>query len=154
MSAIQKKIAFYVGVVSLIRDEEFIESSAEALVGLYEEIKADVFITDVSVKFLQEAYEEYHDNGRDLEIIEALAETAFKDLYKHMRSSTVRTIFQELTEMSGTCTEDDLYVCMTKVRPLSHEADGVTVVTLVVNSLSRLQSLLDNDGTVEVIHSV
>lgn len=154
MKSVEKKIAFYGVLVEVIRDEEFVESSAEALVQLYEEIKSNVFIEEITLKFLTEAWNEYHDNCGGLDIMEKLTEIAFKDLAPHMRNPKVRRIFDDLREMSGTSSETDLFIYTANVRKLSNVEGGISVVTLVVDNLTGLQDLLKQNNTVEVIHSV
>jgi hypothetical protein len=154
MKSVEKKIAFYGALVELIRDEEFVTSSAEALVQLFEEIKSDVSIGGVTLEFLTDIWGEYHDDNRELDLMETLTETAFKDLARHMRSPEVRRIFKDFSNMSGTSSQTDLFVYTANVRTLSDFEGGISVVTLVVDDLTRLQDLLNKNDTVEVIHSV
>lgn len=154
MKSTEKKIAFYGALAELIRDEEFVTSSAEALVKLYEEIKSDVSIESITLEFLTDAWGEYHDDNRELDLMETLTETAFKDLARHMRSPEVRRIFRDFSNMSGTSSSTDLFVYTANVRTLSDVEGGISVVTLVVDDLTMLQDLLKQNGEVEVIHSV
>jgi hypothetical protein len=151
---VQKKIAFYGALAQLISDDKFVKSSAEALVKLCGEIKSDFFTEGVTLEFLREAYEEHHDQKRDLDTIEQITEAAFCDLAKHMRSPEVRRIFTDLTGLAGTYGDEDLYVHTRNVRPLTEDADGMAVVTLVVNNYGGLKDLLKKGGGVEAIHSV
>lgn len=147
-------IAFYVSLASILSDETFVESSAEALSQLAEENKADLSGKDFSVKFLREAYEEFHDKSRDLDIMEGLTEEAFADLAPYMKDINARKAFRRLTEMSGTYEIQDLFAHVSSVRHFGKDKDGMAVVTLVVNSFRELKDLLKNprDSEVEVGH--
>lgn len=149
---IQKKITFYGTLILLLRDQEFVESSAEALVQLFEEIRADVVIKDITVDFLRDVYDELADTSQDLDLIESITEDAFVDLAKHMRSPEVRKIFAALMEMSGIDENEDLFVHRTNVRHLTDEVDGCTVVTLVVHNYAVLERLLKQEIGVGVVH--
>jgi len=147
-------IAFYTSLAAVLSDETFVESSAEALSKLAEENKADLSRKDFSVEFIREAYEEYHDNSRDLDIMEELTEEAFEDLAPYMKDINARKAFRRLTEMSGTGEVQDLFAHVSNVRHFGKDKNGMAVVTLVVNSYRELQDLLENprDGVVEEGH--
>lgn len=146
-------IAYYTSLAALISDEAFVESSAEAVVTLAEEIKPIESRKDV-LDFLRQAHEEYHDNNRDLDIMTSLAEKAFEDLAPHMHDVNARKAFRRLTEMSGTGEVQDLYSHVSNVRYLGKDKNGMAVVTLVVSSYRELKDLLENPGgaTVEEGH--
>ena len=150
---VEMKIEFYGALVELLRDEEFAEPKAEALVSLYEEIKNDVSISDITAESLREAYEELHDCSRDLEIMGLFTENAFADLARQMRIPKARRVFRKLTEMSGTSYETDVFVRIVKTKPLGRNPErGPAVVTLVVSHLNRFEDLLQKTGKVEFDH--
>jgi methionyl-tRNA synthetase len=145
-------VAFYTALAAVIGDETFVESSAQALEKQFSEIMPRR--EDMTMKFFREAYDEYHDNAQDLDLMEQLAEQAFEDLAPHMHDVNARKAFRRLAEMSGTYEIQDLYSHVSNVRFLGKDKDGMAVVTLVVNSYRELQNLLKNprDGAVEVGH--
>jgi len=151
-----KVVAFYGCLVALIHDEKFVKASAEAVIALYEEIKSDIKVKNISMDVLRNAHLEYHDEGADLDLMEALTEDAWRDLAPYMREEEVRVIFESFTNMSGTGSYTDLFVHTEKVEPFTEDPDGCVRVTLVVDNYSRLKELLHdlNDTSVEVIHSV
>lgn len=116
-------------------------------------MESDSFKEGVTLEFLREAYDEYHDQKKDLDTLEQITEAAFCDLAKHMRNPEVRDIFGGLRALAGTG-EEDLYVHTRNVRPLTKDPNGMAVVTLVVNNYAGLKDLLEQGDQVEVIHSV
>ncbi|MEI6191268.1 MAG: hypothetical protein WCP24_02795 [bacterium] len=151
---IEKKIAFYGILAEIIRDETFVDSSADALVGLYEEIKDELSLESFSLNFLKETFVDYK---RDLPVfdhLEDIAIAAFRDLSPHMRSPDARRIFRDLSDMSGNSGQEVLFVNTVKVRSLSGDPDGISVVTMVVDDYAGLKSLLEQSSRVEVIHSI
>ena len=151
-----KMIAFYGCLIVLIYDEKFVQSSAEALIKLYAEIKSDIHAKDITMDVLRDAHKEYHNENADLDLMEALTEDAWRDLAPYMGEEEVRVIFESFTNMSGTGSETDLFVYTEKAEPLTEDPEGCVRVTMVVNDYSRLKELLRDldDSSVEVIHSV
>jgi len=147
-------VAFYVGLTAIISDEAFVESSAEALVGLAKENLQDLSRKDWSVDFLRNAYAEYHDSNADLDTMEALTEEAFEDLAPYMTDIHARKAFRRLTEMSGTGEVQDLFTHVRKVQYLGKDEGGMVVVTIVASSYRELKDLLGKprDSVVEVGH--
>lgn len=158
MNMVQKMIAFYTSLVSFIRNEVFVESSAEALVVLRKEVECSFTRRrDFSVNYLRIAYEEYQgDILVNAGCLDEIVKTAFRDLSGHMRSPEVRRVFKDFLDLVDP-EERDLYVHITNVRRLDGRSDGCAVVTLVANDLGKLKGLLEKNVTanvVEWVHSV
>lgn len=153
MNSVQKKVMFYGALFELIHYYMFVSTTAQSLVKLSKEMESDSFKEGVTLEFLREAYDEYHDQKKDLDTLEQITEAAFCDLAKHMRNPEVRDIFGGLRALAGTG-EEDLYVHTRNVRPLTKDPNGMAVVTLVVNNYAGLKDLLEQGDQVEVIHSV
>lgn len=151
---IEKKIAFYGILAEIIRDETFVDSSADALVGLYEEIKDELSLESFSLNFLKETFVDYKRDFPVFDHLEDIAIAAFRDLSPHMRSPDARRIFRDLSDMSGNSGQEVLFVNTVKVRSLSGDPDGISVVTMVVDDYAGLKSLLEQSSRVEVIHSI
>ena len=150
---IEMKIAFYGILVEIIRDETFVDSSADALMKLYEEIKGELSLEGFSLDFLRETFAEYK-CWAEFDHLEGIAIAAFKDLSPHMRSPDARRIFRDLSDMSGNSGQEVLFVNTVKVRSLCGTSGGISVVTLVVDDYDGLKNLLEQSSRVEVIHSI
>jgi ADP-dependent phosphofructokinase/glucokinase len=146
MNIAEKKIAFYGSLVQFLRDEKFVETSAQALVQLFEELKPEISIEDFSVDLLREAYDEFHNPNADLDLTEEFTKSAFEDLSRHMRNKKAYRVFVELSEMSGTSLTDTLFVHITNTRNLIGTDDGPVVVTLVVDYYPGLLDFFDKEN--------
>ena len=148
----QRKINLYRTIAVVIHRQKFTEEAAVEAVRYYEEVKDEVAISGITVDFLREAHEEYHDNNRNLETIEWLTEMAFQDLSRQMRWPEARKYFSKLMKMSGTSDDTDVFVHTVNERPLSDNPNGCAVVTLVVSHYDRFKNLLKQTGPVGYVH--
>ncbi|MFA5934649.1 MAG: hypothetical protein WC827_02075 [Candidatus Paceibacterota bacterium] len=152
---IQNVISFYKFLYLVLSCRELNDLTATAVVKMYERIKDLIaWKVDFSVEFLQKLHT-YCSNGggedKDFENVDFLAKSAFKDLAKYLRDTSVRQAVDFFISVSGNDSNTTLFACITNVR---HFGDDYAVVTLVVNSDQGLKDLLAMNKKIEQVYLV
>lgn len=151
MKVVEKLVAFYGALLAIIKDEQFVESSAEAAVKLFGEVGSAVSFEDVTVDYLRKVHEGYRSfSGENGDLLNDLVEGAFQDLAKHLRIPKVRALMDDLMGMVD-ADKEDLFIRTMNVRRLSDDPDGPAVVTVVVHNYGKLKGFLEEPDTVPFI---
>ena len=151
MNTAEKKIEFYEGLLQLVRNEEFIELTAMVLIGMYQEIKNALSLTEVTIDFLRLVHKDMQDSNSQMKSVQKVATSAWKDLARHMRSPKVRFIVDTFIAESGWGDlQADRFVHRLNIRHLEGKSEGYAVVTLLVDDYQYFLETLE--AGCEVLH--